>query len=463
MLRTYLLRCAAAVALSLALATAAPVLAAGGPPLYRDLVREETLPNGLLVLLLPDRKAPVVSFQVWVRVGSRDEIPGKTGLAHLLEHMMFKGTPRHGPKTFSREISRNGGDDNAFTTEDQTVYFENIASDRVDVAAELEADRMTHLTLDPPSFRSERLVVIEERRMRTEDDPTGELAEQLEAAVFAAHPYRNPVIGWMDDIRGLTHGDARDFYRRYYRPSNAFIVAVGDFEPAAMMATIRKRFGPLPKLPPSGHRSFREPTQKGPRRVTLRRPAELPSVMIAWRAPGVADADFPALEVADAILSEGRSARILQSLVFRQQVATSVAADYDGLSLDPRIFLVYGQAFPGKSTDAVEKALLAEIDRLRNQPVTEAELAKAKTQIEANWYRAQDSAFYRGMQIGQYEMVRDWRRIDEYLPAIRKVRAADVQRAARRVFTEDNRTTAILIPTRPRKAAGAAPGHGGIR
>ena len=457
------LPCAAATALSVALAMAVPTRAAGAPPRYQDLVREETLPNGLRVILLPDRKAPVVSFQVWVRVGSRDEIPGKTGLAHLLEHMMFKGTPRHGPKTFSREISRNGGDDNAFTTEDQTVYFENIASDRVDVAAELEADRMTHLTLDPQSFRSERDVVIEERRMRTEDDPTGELAEQLEAAVFDAHPYRNPVIGWMDDIRGLTHGDAKDFYTRYYRPSNSFIVAVGDFEPAAMMATIRKRFGPLPRLPPSNHRTFREPAQKGPRRVTLRRPAELPAIMIAWRAPGLADPDFPALEVADAILSDGRSARLLQSLVFRQQVATSVAADYDGITLDPRIFLVYAQAFPGRSPVKVEKALLAEVDRLRNQPVTEAEIAKAKTQIEANWYRAQDSAFYRGMQIGQYEMVGDWRRIDDYLPAIRKVRPADVQRAARRIFTEDSRTTATLLPTRPRKAAASAPGHGGTR
>ncbi len=453
----------AAIALTAALLLPAPSNAAGGPPRFQDLVREDTLPNGLRVFLLPDRKAPVVSFQVWYRVGSRDEIPGKTGLAHLLEHMMFKGTPTHGPKTFSREISRNGGDDNAFTTEDQTVYFENIASDRVDVAAELEADRMTHLSLDPAGFKSERDVVIEERRLRTEDDPTGELAEQLDAAVFTAHPYHNPVIGWMGDIRGLTQADARDFYTRFYRPSNAFIVAVGDFAPDAMMATIRRHFGPLPTLPPSVHRSFHEAVQKGERRVTLRRPGELPAVMIAWHAPGLSDGDFAALEVADAILSEGRSARLLQSLVFGQGLATSVAADYDGLNIDPRVFLLYAQVFPGKKIGVVEKAMLAEIDRLANQAVTAAELAKAKTQIEANWYRAQDSAFYRGMQIGQYAMIGDWRKIDDYLPAIRKVRAVDVQRAARRIFTEDNRTTGILIPTAPLKAPAAAPGHGGIR
>jgi zinc protease len=185
--------------------------------------------------------------------------------------------------------------------------------------------------------------------------------------------------------------------------------------------------------------------------------------MIAWHAPGLSDADFAALEVADAILAQGRSARLLQSLVFRQGLATSVTASYDGINIDPRIFLLYAQVFPGKQTAAVEKALLEEIDRLRNQPVTEAELEKAKTQIEANWYRAQDSAFYRGMQVGQYAIVGDWRKIDEYLPAIRKVRAADVQRAARRIFTEDNRTTALLVPTRPRNAPSATPGHGGIR
>ena len=322
---------------------------------------------------------------------------------------------------------------------------------------------MTHLSLEPEAFRSERDVVIEERRLRTEDDPTGELAEQMDAAIFTAHPYRNPVIGWMEDIRRLTHGDAKDFYQRTYRPSNAILVAVGDFEPGAMMALVRKHFGPLPALPPPAKRPFTEPAQKGERRVTLRRPAELPAVMQAWHAPGLSDADFGALEVIDAILSEGRSARLIQSLVYRQGLATSVTAGYDGINVDPRVFFLYAQVFPGKKVETVEKALLAETSRLRDQLVTEAELAKAKTQIEADWYRAQDSAFYRGMQIGNYAIVGDWRKIDDYLPAVRKVRPADVQRAARRIFTEDNRTTGILIPTRPPKTPSTPPGHGGIR
>jgi zinc protease len=452
----------------LAIACLAPAVcaakpAAPGPPRYQDMVRETVLPNGLRVLLLQDRKAPVVSFQVWYRVGSRDEIPGKTGLAHLLEHMMFKGTKRHGPKTFSRMIGRNGGDDNAFTSEDQTVYFENIASDRVEVAVELEADRMMNLQIDRAAFQSERDVVIEERRMRTEDDPTGDLAEQLDSVSFSAHPYRNPVIGWMEDIRGLTREDALAFYKTYYRPSNAVVVAVGDFDNAAMLALIRKHFGPLPKLPPPVKRKFGEPVQRGARRLVLRRPAELPSLLRSYHAPRLDDRDFGALEVIDAILSQGRSARLLQSLVYKQQIAASVSADYDGVNIDPRGFMLYAQLFPGRKLEEAEAALEKEIALLKEGGVTPADIAKAKTQIEASWYRTQDSMFYRGMLIGQYEMAADWRTIDAYLPAIRKVQVADVQRAARRVFTPANATTATLVPTRPPARAAAPAPHGGIR
>ena len=440
-----------------------PAQARGGPPRFRDHVREEVLPNGLRVLLLEDHKAPVVSFQVWYRVGSRDEIPGKTGLAHLLEHMMFKGTPRFGPKTFSQIIGRNGGDDNAFTSEDQTVYFENIASDRVEVAVELEADRMAHLLLESEGFRSERDVVIEERRMRTEDDPAGELAEQLDAAAYVAHPYHNPVIGWMEDIRGLTREDALDFYQRYYRPSNAIVIAVGDFSSPALLALIRKHFGTLPNLPPPVKRAFTEPPQKGERRVILRRPAELSAIYAAYHAPRMDDPDFGPLEILDVVLAEGRSARLLQSLVYKQGLATSVYADYNGVTMSPRTFLFYAQVFPGKKVEDVQTALDREIARLRDELIPEAEVEKAKTQIKSAWYRAQDSMFYRGMLLGNYAMASDWRRIDDYLAAVLKVRPADVRRAARRTLTEENRTTAILIPTERVLRGGAPHPQGGIR
>jgi zinc protease len=443
------------------LAAAPTVQARGDPPFYRSAVREKTLPNGLRVLLIEDHKAPVVSFQVWYRVGSRNEIPGKTGLAHLLEHMMFKGTPRFGPKTFSQTISRNGGDDNAFTMNDETVYFENIASDRVEVALKLEADRMMHLLLDPGELLSERKVVLEERRMRTEDEPSQDLAEQLDAVAYTAHPYRNPVIGWMDDIRNLTREDAVEFYKRYYRPSNAMIIAVGDFDGDSFFALIRKHFGPLAKLPRPEEPKFSELKQKGERRVTLRRPAELSLVYKSYHAPRLGDRDFPALEVLEAVLSSGRSARLVQSLVFKTNLATSASADYDGLSIDPRTFQIYAQVFPGRKIGEVETAIEREIRKLLKEKIPGREIRKAKTRIEADWYRAQDSMFYRGMLLGQFATAGDWRAIDEYLPAIRKVRARDVRDAARRLFIEDNKTTAVLIPTEAGKRGRGSPSHGG--
>jgi zinc protease len=449
------------VVITILLKAAPAVQARRDPPAYQSAVREETLPNGLRVLLLEDHKAPVVSFQVWYRVGSRNEVAGKTGLAHLLEHMMFKGTPRFGPKTFSQTISRNGGDDNAFTMTDQTVYFENITSDRLEVAVRLEADRMTHLLLDPGEFLSERDVVLEERRLRTEDGPSRELGEQLDAAAYTAHPYMNPVIGWMDDIRNLTRDDAVDFYKRHYRPSNATIIAVGDFDGDFLLGLIRKHFGPLAKLPRPEEPTLSEPKQKGKRRVTLRRPAELPLVYKSYHAPRLGHPDFPALEVLEAILSNGRSARLLQSLVFETNLATSASAGYDGLSIDPRVFRIYAQVFPGRKIEEVEAAIEREIHKLREEKIPEREIRKAKTRIEADWYRAQDSMFYRGMLLGQFAMAGDWREIDEHLPAIRKVRARDVREAARRLFSEENETTAVLIPAKAATRGGGPASHGG--
>jgi zinc protease len=437
--------------------------ARAGSPRYQSAVREEALANGLRILLLEDHKAPFVSFQVWYRVGSRNEVAGKTGLAHLLEHMMFKGTPRFGPKTFSQTIGRNGGDDNAFTMSDQTVYFENIASDRVEVAVKLEADRMTHLLLEPGAFQSERDVVLEERRLRTEDGPSRELSEQLDAAAYTAHPYMNPVIGWMDDIRNLTHEDAVAFYRRHYRPSNAIIIAVGDFDGDALLALIRKHFGSLAKLPRPEEPKLSEPEQKGKRRVILRRHAELPLIYRSYHAPRVGEPDSPALEVLEAVLSNGRSARLLQSLVFAENLATYASAAYQSLSIDPSSFQIHLQVFPGRKVEEVEAAIEREIDKLKEEEIPEREIRKAKTRIEADWYRAQDSMFYRGMLLGQFAMAGDWRKIDAHLPAIRKVRSADVRRAARRLFRTDNDTTAILIPTDPGAPADGSHPSGGTR
>src|SRR5512132_486135 len=212
-----------------------------------DRVVAATLDNGLRVLLLEDHRSPIVSFQVWYRVGSRDEQRGATGIAHFLEHMMFKGTPTRGPKQFARLVEENGGQDNAFTSQDVTSYFVDIAADKLDLVIELEADRMQHLLLDAKQIASERQVVIEERRTRTEDDPGGFLGEEVSSIAFKAHPYGYPIIGWMEDIRRITPAEIRAFYRTYYVPNNAIVVAVGDFKTPAVMEKIQKTFGRIPR------------------------------------------------------------------------------------------------------------------------------------------------------------------------------------------------------------------------
>lgn len=241
-------------------------------------VTETVLPNGLKILLKEEHKAPIVTFQIWYRVGARNEQLGKTGMSHVLEHMMFKGTKKYGPKQFSRTVQRNGGNDNAFTSKDYTAYFENFAADRLELAIDLESDRMQNLILDPREFLSERDVVKEERRMRYEDDPTQTMVEQMMATAFAAHPYQWPVIGWMADLENLTRDDLSRHYKTYYAPNNATIVIVGDFDTRKVLPLVEKYFGGIPRGPEVPKVGAVEPKQLGEKRVTVRREAELPAV-----------------------------------------------------------------------------------------------------------------------------------------------------------------------------------------
>jgi zinc protease len=431
---------------------------AGAKP-YRERAREEILANGLKVILLEDHKAPVAVFQIWYRVGSRNESFGHTGLSHLLEHMMFKGTDKLAPEEYSRIIQRNGGDSNAFTTEDYTTYFATIASDRLGVVADLEADRMNHLTLSPEVFATERDVVREERRLRTDNNPTAALFEQLGAAAFTAHPYHNPIIGWMNDIAQATVTDVERHYRTYYVPNNAFIVAVGDFDSGELLQSLANTFGAIPPAPsPPGVRSI-EPVQHGERRVELRRQAELPFVAIAYHVPNLRSHDAGALEVLARALAGGKSARLHHDLVYEQQLARSVGADYEYTSLDPGGFVLYAQPMPGQPTTRVEHALLKEIADLRDHPPEPREIEKAKNGIEASFLFAQDSLFYQALLLGQYEISGDWRWIDDYLPAVRAVTADDLLRVARFYLGSDNRTVATLValPTRDGVPATVAP------
>lgn len=409
-------------------------------------VTETVLTNGLKILLKEDHKAPVVTFQVWYRVGSRNECIGKTGLSHMLEHMMFKGTKKYGPKTFSQTVQRNGGNDNAFTSRDYTAYFENFAADRISISLDLESDRMQNLLLDPKEFLSEREVVKEERRMRTEDDPVNAMVEQMMSVAFSAHPYQWPVIGWMADINSYKRDDLLNHYRTYYAPNNATIVVVGDFDSQKLLAQIIEAFGKIQRGPDVPRVTATEPTHAGERRVIVKRPAELPAVFAGYIVPTVKHPDSYALEVLQGILASGKSSRLYKSLVYEKQLALYAGGDYDNVSADPNLFYVYAGVMPGKTTDEVEKALYAEIDNFKNEQVTDDELLKAKNQVEANFIMSQDSIFYQAMLLGQFESVATWRVLEKYIDNIRAVTKEDIMRVAKEYFSEDNRTVGILVP-----------------
>ncbi len=410
-------------------------------------IEEATLANGLKVVLLEEHKAPVVTFQVWYKVGSRNEVTGKTGLSHLLEHMMFKGTSRYGKGEFSRIVAKNGGTENAFTGNDYTAYFENFAADRIELSLDLESDRMGSLLVDPKEFQLEREVVKEERRTRTDDDPYAFLIENLYAISFLVHPYHAPVIGWMSDLGDLTRDDAFDYYKRHYLPNNATVVVVGDFNAKTLLAKIKTSFEKVPKGPEPPRYVPPEPEQSGERRIVVKREAQLPFVFAAFHTPNYKSPDSHALTVLANILASGKSSRLYRSLVYEQQIALDAGGHYEGLTTDPELFYVYAMARPQISPEDLEEALDGEISRLQTEPIPERELQKAKNQIEAEFILGSDSNFYRAMRIGTAETVgagHDY--VTRFVENIRKVTANDLLRVAKQYLVEDRRSVGILLP-----------------
>src|SRR6266404_1097546 len=368
------------------------VLVAGGAAAQSgERVLASTLDNGLRVLLQEDHRSPIVSFQMWYRVGSRNEARGATGIAHFLEHLMFKGTPTYGQGQFARLVEQNGGQDNAFTSHDVTSYYVNIAADRIDLVIDLESDRMHNLRLDAKDIASEREVVIEERRTRTEDDPGGFLGEEVSSLAFKAHPYGAPIIGWMEDIKRITPDEIRAFYKTYYVPNNAIVVAVGAFRAADALEKIKRRFGRTPrgKVPPPVLAV--EPPQNGERRVAVTKQAELPIVYLAWHVPNQKSDDAPALEVLSTILAGGRASRLYRDLVYQRQLALEAGGDYSYFSIDPNLFWFWATPMPGQTSEKLETELGAHMERLKTEPVTDEELARAKNQIEAALVYQDDS------------------------------------------------------------------------
>ncbi|MBV8139364.1 MAG: insulinase family protein [Deltaproteobacteria bacterium] len=428
-----------------------------------DAVKTKTLSNGLRVLVLENHKAPVATFSVFYRVGSRNEQFGRTGISHLLEHLMFRGTKKYGPEEFSNIIQENGGMDNAFTTSDYTNYFVNINKDHLDVPISLEADRMANFA--PQGFESERAVVMEERRMSTEDKPEDALDEQTRAAAFVEHPYHWPVIGWMQDIRRLTLDDVYAYHGIYYSPQNAVIVTVGDFKADQVMKQIEEAFSTIkngPKPPPM---PIVEPEQRGERRIELLHAADLPAFEEGFHVPNFkAGSDAFALEVAGEVLADGKSSRLYRRLVMEKRMVVEINAGFDMTSFDPNLFMFAAQMRPGVKTEDALAEVDKEIAELRDHPVSADELQKAKNLEAAQFVFGQDSVFRQAMLLGIYEMLGDYRQVDAYLPGIDKVTAADVQRVTRQYLVSANRTTGVLVPTGvlPKGAMGGGPSGGQV-
>ncbi|MCL2636274.1 MAG: insulinase family protein, partial [Betaproteobacteria bacterium] len=364
---------------------------------------ETTLDNGLRIIVKEDRRAPTAVQMVWYRIGSTDEVDGASGVAHVLEHMMFKGTPTVGPGEFNARVAAAGGRDNAFTSRDYTAYFQQVPKEKLAEMMRLEADRMRHLNVDPKEFVQEIKVVMEERRMRTDDNPEAKLFEQMNAVAFQLHPYRRPIIGWMDDLEAMTAADAKAWYDAWYVPNNAYVIVAGDVDHDAVFALAKQYYGPLAARPLPPRRQQVEPRQEGTRRVTVKAPAELPVLIMGYKAPVLRDiekdSDPYALQMLAAILDGHDAARFNKKLVREDKVALSAGIDYDSTARGPGMIYLLGTPAAGKTVADLEAALRAEIERVRRDGVSAAELKRAKAQLLASEVYKLDSMFGQAMEI----------------------------------------------------------------
>jgi len=434
----------------LRLLTATAIAIAAALPVKAEIL-EQTLPNGLKVVVKTDRRAPVVVSQVWYRAGSMDESYGATGVAHVLEHMMFKGTRDVPAGEFSKRIAAAGGRENAFTSRDHTAYFQTLQKDRLELALKLEADRMANLVLSGEEFAKEINVVMEERRMRTEDSAQAKLYEALMATAYQTHPYRHPVIGWMDDLKNMKVEDARRWYETWYSPNNATLVVAGDIEPAQVFAWAQQYFGGISGRTQPLRKPQQEPEQIGMKQVTVKAPAKLPVVALVWPAPNLRDpardADPYALEILAGVLDGHASARLNQSLVREKQIAVEASAGYDSIARGPGMFSLDASPVEGKSVAEVQAALKDEIARLIKDGVSDSELNRVKAQVLASQVYQQDSLFYQAMQIGEWTTAGlDYKDRDTRYARLKAVTGEQVREVARKYLVDDRLTVAVLDP-----------------
>jgi zinc protease len=419
-------------------------------------VLEFRLDNGLKVLLKPVHSAPVVSNWIWYRVGSRNELPGKTGISHWVEHMMFKGTPTFPKGSIMRLVNKNGGTLNGFTSYDYTAYFETLPADRLDLGLRIEADRMANSSIEPDEVASERTVIISERE-GSENSPNFLLHEELAAIAYRAHPYGHQIVGWKEDLRQITREDLWTHYQTYYGPHNAVLVVVGDFDAQTVRARVEELFAPIPAGPPPPPVLAVEPKQTGERRVTVRQPGTAQYLQAVFHVPDARHADNFPLMVLDAVLGGAsamtfgggstpthRSARLYKALV--ETELTSRASCSYSPSLDPGLFSFYATAREGRSLEEVERAIWTEVQRMREEPVSAEELAKAQKQARAQFAYALESVSNQALWLGLSEMVDTYTRFATFLDDLAAVSAADIQRVAQTYFVETNRTVGWFVP-----------------
>lgn len=408
------------------------------------VVHEFVLPNGLKVLSVEDDSSPTLSHQLWYRVGSRFEQSGVTGLSHLLEHLMFRGTERHPDGAYDRIAQQNGMVHNAWTGQDATVFYANCARDRLPVAMELEADRMRGLAFSEEIFRREVAVVREERRQSVDDPPFGLLSEAVDATVFHLHPYRWPVIGWDDDLGRITAEDARRHHETFYRPNNAVLVVVGDVRAEEVIDLAARHYGAVPAGPPLRPCRVREPEQLGERTVRIHKEVELPGLIVAYRAPSASDPDAAALNVIEFLLLHGRSSRLYQRLVYRDELVVGLGG---GLSLraEPSTFVLRATARPGVEIARILGAMEEVLAELTERAIEASELAKVRRVIEADFIFSRESRFDVGQNLGEDECRSTWRDYPLWLDRQLEVTPIRIREVAGRIFEPRRRTIGYLV------------------
>jgi len=413
---------------------------------------ESTLSNGLKVIVREDHRSPTVAHMVWYKTGSIDETTGTTGVAHVLEHMMFKGTEKVGTGEFSKRVAAVGGRENAFTNNDYTAYFQQIEKSHLEEMMVLEADRMQNLQLSEAEFKKEIQVVMEERRLRTDDQATGLMYEQFMATAFNAAPNRHPVIGWMEDLKNMTYLDAQNWYHKWYTPSNAVLVVVGDVKPEEVLNMAQRTYGAIPKRQIEERKLQGEPEQKGIKRFTLKAPAENTLVFMGWKAPKVENGNMDvidpwALEVLAGILDGNQNARLNRTLVIDKKISSGVGSSYEASGRGEQLFLIEGEMLPGKSPQLFEKEVKSILAKIAESGIQDQELQRVKIAVTAAQVYKRDSVFGQAMEIGANEMVgNSWKKIDLITEKIQAVTADQVKLVAKKYFTDDRLTVGILDP-----------------